>query len=284
MRSEKVAPMMTRSYLACAIQMRSLPDFEATLRQAEDLIAKAADRGAELVGLPENFPQICMSAETAAAQVPEVYPRAEAWLREQARRHNIVLFGGLAAPGEGRVKNMLVVAGRDGSVLARYQKRHMFDVSIGDRDIHQESATVEPGEDPVAVDLGELGVLGMSICYDLRFPEHYRALVDMGAEILAVPAAFLPVTGRDHWHVLLRARAIENTCYLLAPAQGGRHNEKRESYGHAVVIDPWGHVLADTGDRTGLALAEVSPERLLEVRRQLPCLSHRLDRHVTAGA
>lgn len=272
--------MMTRSYLACAIQLRSLPDFEATLNQAEALVTRAAGRGAALIGLPENFPQICTTQEEAAAQVPETYPRAEQWLQDQARRHGVVLYGGLIAPGTGeRVRNTLVVAGRDGAILGRYQKRHLFDVAIGARDTYQESATVEPGTDAVVVDLGELGKLGLSICYDVRFPEHYRALVDQGAEVIAVPAAFLPVTGRDHWHVLLRARAIENTCYLMAPAQGGRHNERRESYGHALVIDPWGHVLADTGDQEGLAIAEVDPERLKAVRRQLPCLTHR---HVTA--
>lgn len=276
--------MISKSYLAAAIQLRSRPELETTLQQAEVLVARAAERGAELIGLPENFPQICATAEEAAAQVPQTAPRAEAWLREQARRHGVVLFGGLVAPGDGaRVRNMLVVAGRDGEVIARYQKRHLFDVAIGDRDTYQESATVEPGTEPVVVDLGELGVLGLSICYDVRFPEHYRALVDRGAELLAVPAAFLPVTGRDHWHVLLRARAIENTCYVMAPAQGGRHNERRESYGHALVIDPWGHVLADTGDQEGVAIAEVSPGRLAAVRAQLPCLTHRRDRHVTAG-
>lgn len=268
--------MIHRPYLACAIQMTSLPDIEASFAQAEALVAKAAARGAELIGLPENFPRICETQEEAASHVAEDHPRAEAWLADMARRHGVVLYGGVIAPGEGgRVRNTLVVCGRDGAVLGRYHKRHLFDVYLGGKNTLQESASVEPGDEPVVVDLGELGVLGLSICYDVRFPEHYRALVDRGAEVLTVPAAFLTATGQDHWHVLLRARAIENTCYLLAPAQGGRHNARRTSYGHALVIDPWGHVLADSGDRPGLAMAEIQPERLAEVRRSLPCLSHR---------
>lgn len=270
--------MIRRPYLACAIQTTSTPDAEESLARAEALVLRAVERGAELIGLPENLPQICESQEEAALQVPMTHPMSERWLKEQARRHGVVLYAGLVAPGSGdRVRNMLVVVGRDGEVLARYQKRHLFDVAISERHTHRESAAVEPGIEPVVADLGELGVLGLSICYDVRFPEHYRALVDLGADVLAVPAAFLTVTGKDHWHVLLRARAIENTCYVMAPAQGGRHNARRESYGHALVIDPWGHVLADTGDDGGLAIAEIHPERLRAVRSQLPCLQHRLE-------
>lgn len=275
-------PVIRRPYLACAIQTVSTPSLEASLNLAEALVVRAVQRGAELIGLPENLPQICETQEEAAAQVPTTFPRAEQWLKDMARRYHVVLFGGLVAPSDGpRVRNLLLVVGRDGELLATYQKRHLFDVAIGERNTYQESASVEPGEAAVVVDLGDLGKLGLSICYDVRFPEHYRTLVDQGAELLAVPAAFLTVTGQDHWHVLLRARAIENTCYLLAPAQGERHNAKRESYGHALVIDPWGHVLADTGNRAGLAIAEIRPERLQEVRSQIPCLTHRRDRPAT---
>lgn len=268
--------MIQRPYLAAAIQMTSVPDLAASFGQAEELVKKAVARGAELIGLPENFPQICETPEEAILNVPTSYPRAEALLQDLARRHHVVLYGGVIAPGEGpRVRNLLTVVGRDGTILRRYQKRHLFDVFLGGKNTVCESASVEPGDEPVVVDLGELGVLGLSICYDLRFPEHFRALVDQGAEILTVPAAFLTATGKDHWHVLLRARAIENTSYVLAPAQGGRHNARRESYGHALVIDPWGNVLADTGDRPGVAIADISPDRLQEVRTQLPCLEHR---------
>lgn len=268
--------MIKRPYLACAVSMTSTPDLAANLAQASALVATAAARGAELVGLPENFPAIGVTQQEVVDQAAMTYPLAEAWLQEQARRHRLVLFGGLLEPAaDGKVYNTLVVAGKDGEVLARYRKRHLFDVALGERNTFQESALVAPGEAPVVAELGDLGRLGLSICYDLRFPEHYRALVDQGADLLAVPAAFLPVTGKDHWHALLRARAIENTCYLLAPAQGGRHNPKRESYGHALVVDPWGHVLADTGDRPGLALSEIDPARLAEIRSQLPCLRHR---------
>lgn len=268
--------MIRRPYLACAIQLTSTDDVRANLDAAERLVQQAVDRGAELIGLPENLPQICPSPSALVAEVPKTYPLAEAWLSELARRHRVVVFAGLLAPSEGaRVRNVLVVAGRDGTILARYQKRHLFDVAVGPRHTYQESASVEAGDRPVVVDLGDLGVLGLSICYDLRFPEHYRALVDMGAEVLAVPSAFLAVTGRDHWHVLLRARAIENTSYVLAPAQGEWHHAERESYGHALVVDPWGSVLADTGARSGLAIAEISADRLRAVRTQLPSLEHR---------
>lgn len=258
--------------------MTSTPDFEANLRHAEGLISEAAGRGAELVGLPENFPQIAESARAIAEQAPETYPRAMDWLAEQARRHGIVLYAGVIAPpaaGSTRVRNVLVVFGRDGQEIARYQKRHMFDIYLGEGNTYVESETVEPGDAPVVADLGELGKLGLSICYDLRFPEHYRALLDQGAELLTVPAAFLSKTGQDHWHVLLRARAIENTAYVLAPAQTGRHHAKRTSYGHALVIDPWGHVLADAGDAPSVAIAKIAPERLEAIRDQLPSLQHR---------
>lgn len=270
--------MIARPYLAAAVCMTSTPDFEANLSQAEGLVNEAVRRGAELVGLPENFPQICESSREVAERVDETYPRAMEWLSEQAANHGIVLSAGVIAPpveGSKRVRNLCVVMGRDGKAIARYQKRHMFDVYLGEGNTFVESETVEPGNDIVVADLGELGKLGLSICYDLRFPEHYRALVDQGAEILTVPAAFLTKTGMDHWHVLLRARAIENTCYLLAPAQGGRHNAKRASYGHALLIDPWGNVLADTGDVPGVAIAPIDPGRLCQVREQLPSLQHR---------
>ena len=268
--------MIARPYLAAAVQVTSTPDLGANLAAAEALVAKAVARGAELVGLPENLPQICETQEEAAAAVPATYPAAEAWLTAQARRHGVTIFAGLVAPGDhGRVRNLLVVVGPDGAVVARYQKRHLFDVDFGAQGTHRESASVEPGEAAVVADLGPLGGLGLSICYDVRFPEHYRALVDGGADVLAVPAAFIPHTGKDHWHVLLRARAIENTCYVIAPAQAGAHNARRASYGHAVVVDPWGTVLADAGDRPGLALAEIDPARLVQVRRQLPSLAHR---------
>lgn len=270
--------MIARPYLAAAVQMTSTPDLAESLARAETLIAEAAARGAELVGLPENFPMIAESRHAVAQTTAETYPAAMDFLRTQAAKHGIVLFGGLVQPpravGE-RVRNVVVVVGRDGNELARYQKRHMFDVFLGDGNTYVESETVEPGEDVVVADLGELGRLGLAICYDLRFPEHFRALVDQGAELLAVPAAFLTKTGMDHWHVLLRARAIENTAYVLAPAQGGQHHAKRASYGHALAIDPWGHVLADTGDAGGLALAWIDPERLRTVREQLPALRHR---------
>lgn len=273
--------MIRERYLAAALQLQASADPVATLAQAEALVQEAAARGARLVGLPENALAIPESPAEALALLGEWAPKAHALYARLAQAHGLTLFAGVPAPGpEGKAWNELRVWNPQGEQLANYRKRHLFDVALGGHDDLQESATVARGEALVAPDLGPLGVLGLSICYDLRFPEHFRALVDRGAELLAVPAAFLVATGMDHWRVLLRARAIENTCYVLAPAQAGRHGPTRRSYGHAMVVDPWGEVLADAGgpeSGPGLALAFIDPARLAQVRRQLPCLQHRLE-------
>jgi predicted amidohydrolase len=179
--------------------------------------------------------------------------------------------------GNGKVYNTALLVGADGAELARYEKVHLFDVNLPDGNIYQESGTVLAGmRMPPVYPSKDLGNLGLSVCYDVRFPELYRHLSQMGAEVVFVPAAFTEYTGKDHWQILLQARAIENTCYVIAPAQTGRHYHLRHTHGHAMIIDPWGTVLADAGDKPGVAIAAIEPTRLEQVRRQMPSLQHRV--------
>jgi deaminated glutathione amidase len=266
-----------KSYLAAAIQMTSSPDLMANLNQAEELIDLAVRRGAELVGLPENFPFI--GDETAKrAQAETIAVESEKFLKRMAQRYQITLLGGgFPVPATAdKVYNMALLVGPSGEELCRYAKVHLFDVDLPDGNIYHESGTILAGKEMPPVHVSpELGHLGLSICYDVRFPELYRAMTVAGANVLFVPAAFTAFTGKDHWQVLLQARAIENTSYVIAPAQTGMHHARRQTHGHAMIIDPWGVVLADAGDQPGIAIAAVDPARLEQVRRQMPCLKHR---------
>jgi predicted amidohydrolase len=189
-----------------------------------------------------------------------------------------ILGGGSPVPVEqGKVYNTALLVAPNGQELARYEKVHLFDVNLPDGNTYRESETVVAGSRvPPIYPSKELGNIGLSVCYDVRFPELYRQMAQLGAEVLFVPAAFTAHTGKDHWQVLLQARAIENTCYVIAPAQTGRHNALRQSHGHAMVIDPWGVILADAGEMPGVAIAEIVPARLEQVRRQMPSLQHRV--------
>ncbi len=191
-----------------------------------------------------------------------------------------LLAGGFPVPvpdDDSKAYNAATLVAANGKELTRYHKVHLFDVNVPDGNTYWESATVQAGgEYPPIYHSDTLGNLGLSICYDVRFPELYRHLSRNGADILFVPAAFTAYTGKDHWQVLLQARAIENTCYVIAPAQTGRHYERRFTHGHAMIIDPWGVILADAGDQPGVAIAEIKPERLQQVRQQMPSLQHRV--------
>jgi deaminated glutathione amidase len=262
--------------LAAVVQLTSVADRAQNLERAAHWIACAARAGAKLCALPENFSY--MRAE-AAAPHPGAEPLegpSSQFLREQAKRHGIVLCGGSfpeAVSGQERVHNTSLVVSEAGEVLAIYRKIHLFDIDLPGTTL-RESAAVAPGSELVVTETSA-GCLGLSICYDVRFPELYRELVTRGAQILLVPSAFTVPTGRDHWEVLLRARAIENQCFVLAPAQHGRHSPQRESYGRSLIIDPWGTVLATAPDGEGIALAEIDLERMREIRRRLPALQHR---------
>lgn len=267
-----------KPYLAAAIQMTSLPDVDKNLAQAEEFVELAVQRGAELVGLPENFPFLGddnVKVEQAAA----IAEKSEKFLRRMAQRFQItILGGGYPVPAtEHKVYNTALLVGPNGEDLARYQKVHLFDVDLPDGNIYHESGTVLAGTQvPHVYHSKSLGGLGLSVCYDVRFPELYRSLAQAGATVLFVPAAFTAFTGKDHWQVLLQARAIENTCYVLAPAQTGEHYARRQTHGHALIVDPWGTILADAGDRPGVAVAAIEPSRLEQVRQQMPCLQHRV--------
>lgn len=267
-----------KSYLAAAIQMTSVPDLRKNLAQAEELIDLAVRRGAELIGLPENFSFLGDEA-AKLAQAETIAKESEKFLKTMAQRYQVMLLGGgYPVPAEhGKVYNTALMIDSDGQEVARYEKAHLFDVNVPDGNTYQESATVVPGEQlPPVYASSDLGNLGLSICYDVRFPELYRHLSRNGAEVIFVPAAFTAYTGKDHWQALLQARAIENTCYVIAPAQTGKHNSIRQSHGHAMIIDPWGTVLSDAGTEPGLAIAEINPSRLEQVRRQMPSLKHRV--------
>ena len=267
-----------KSYLAAAIQMNSLPNLEKNLVQAEELIDLAVRQGAELIGLPENF-SFLGDEEIKISQAEAIALESEKFLKTMAQRFQVTLLGGgFPVPaGNGKVYNTALLVGPNGQELARYEKAHLFDVNLPDGNTYRESNTVVAGlRMPDVHPTKEFGNLGLSVCYDVRFPELYRHLSQMGAEVLFVPAAFTAYTGKDHWQILLQARAIENTCYVIAPAQTGRHTNLRQSHGHAMIIDPWGTILADAGDQPGVAIAAIEPSRIDQVRRQMPSLQHRV--------
>lgn len=256
--------------------MNSTGERERNLDDAMALIDAAAARGAELIALPENVDFIGPQGVKVAAAEPLEGPTFARFAAKARERQVHLLAGSIAetsaVPGEAR--NTSVLFGPDGARLAVYRKIHLFDVDLADGSRFRESDVVEPGADVVTAET-PLAILGMSICYDLRFPELYRALAARGAEVLLVPSAFTMLTGKDHWEVLLRARAIENTSWLIAPAQSGQHGHGRSSYGHAMIVDPWGIVVARCSDGPGVCVAELDPDVLTRVRGAIPSLKHR---------
>ncbi|RAM51679.1 MAG: carbon-nitrogen hydrolase family protein [Hapalosiphonaceae cyanobacterium JJU2] len=268
-----------KSYLAAAIQMTSVSDLEKNLAQAEELIDLAVRQGAELVGLPENFPYMGEEKDKLA-QALAIAQKTEAFLKTMAQRYQITILGGgfpIPVEGTGKVYNTALLVDRNAHELLRYQKVHLFDVNVPDGNTYRESSTVMAGTELPSVYSDEvLGNIGLSVCYDVRFPELYRHMSSKGVDVIFVPAAFTAFTGKDHWQVLLQARAIENTSYIIAPAQTGLNYDRRQTHGHAMIIDPWGVILADAGEKPGVAIAEIKPSRLEQVRRQMPSLQHRI--------
>lgn len=261
-----------------AIQLNSTPDREANLAYVRGLVMEAARRGARLVALPEHFAGYGPEEEVAAAAEPLGGPLVTGW-RELARELEIfLLLGSFPEQAEdgGRPYNASVLLGPHGQLLAHYRKLHLFDVELPGAPPHRESAFTQPGREVVTAALpGTPFVAGLAVCYDLRFPELFRAQVSRGANLIFLPAAFTSRTGRDHWEVLLRARAIENLAYVVAPAQWGEHSPGRRTYGRSLVVDPWGLVLAQAQDSEGVIYARLDFERQQRLRRELPCLEHR---------
>ncbi|MDR0227036.1 MAG: carbon-nitrogen hydrolase family protein [Burkholderiaceae bacterium] len=266
-----------------AIQMVSGTDVQTNLDQALALLRQARDQGAELAAVPEYFCGMGMS-DTDKLAYRERFGQGpiQDFLARTARELQLWLVGGtlpLQADDDQHVLNSSLLFSPAGECVARYDKIHLFHYDNG-RERYTEAAVVQPGTEPVVCDIqardGQSWRLGLSVCYDLRFPELYRKLSRLGADLLLMPAAFTHTTGRAHWEVLLRARAIENQAYLLAPAQGGEHENGRRTWGHSLLADPWGMLLAQQAEGPGVVLGEVSRERLAQVRRQLPALEHRV--------
>ena len=262
-----------------AIQLQSQDDVARNLDDCRRLVAAARGQGAELVVLPENF--AFFGADEARCAIAECLDDApgkiQTALAEMAKSCQIFLVAGgftEVSSDAARPFNTAVVYGSDGRRVTSYRKVHLFDVALQDGTTLSESAGTTPGQGLVTFDIGRFRV-GLSICYDLRFPELYRGLVALGANVLLVPAAFTLHTGKDHWHTLLRARAIESQAYVVAAAQWGRHPRGRSTYGHSLVVDPWGAVIAEASDQVGVVTATLDLSYLERVRAALPCLTHR---------
>ncbi len=274
---------MSSPFVAACIQFTAGPDPEPNLRVVGDMVRRARDRGADLIMTPEatNFIESGRRRREKARREAD-----DPWLagaRGLARETGAwLLLGSLvidpdsepgAAAGETRLANRSFLIDAEGAIVARYDKIHMFDIDLPGGESYRESSAYRPGGHSVVAET-PWGGLGISVCYDLRFPHLYRALAQAGAGFLTVPSVFTVPTGTAHWHVLLRARAIENGCFVFAPAQSGEHAAGRRSYGHSLIVDPWGEVLADAGEGPGIVSARIDPARIDEVRQMVPSLNH----------
>ena len=261
-------------FTAGLVQMRSGPSPQTNLDAAVRLIREARERGAQYVLTPEMTNILEVKRERLfAAIAPEESDATLAALRELARRLRIVLHvGSLAIKlSAEKAANRSFLIDESGEIVARYDKIHMFDVDLADGESYRESRNYRAGELAVVADL-PWGRLGVTVCYDLRFPALYRALAEAGASFFAIPAAFTKQTGEAHWHVLMRARAIENGCFVFAAAQGGKHENGRETFGHSLVVDPWGQIIAEAGTEPGVIVAEVDPALVAAARSRIPSL------------
>ncbi|MBX3013637.1 MAG: carbon-nitrogen hydrolase family protein [Caldilineaceae bacterium] len=265
---------MTFRIAAC--QMNSQGDKDANLASAARLIDEAARQGAQMVGLPEMFNLLADDEAMAAGAETEAGPTCQL-LRAKAQQHGLYLHGGsipTVIPGSDRIGNTTFVFDPTGTIIARYQKIHLFDIHIAGQKSYRESARVAPGDKMVTFETAR-GNFGLTICYDIRFPELYRALTLAGARVIFHPAAFTLYTGKDHWETLIRARAIENQLYLVSPAQIGSHGNGKQCFGSTMIVDPWGTVLARAPERECVVVAEVDYAVQDQIRAQLPALQHR---------
>jgi nitrilase len=275
------AEQATQSFFrVAAIQMASGPNVKGNLQEAERLIELAAASGARLVALPEYFAIMGMkdTDKVAAREKPGNGP-IQAFLAETARKHNLWVVGGSApieASVPGKVRNSCLVFDSQGKQAARYDKIHLFNFALGEEN-YAEERTIEAGDKVVTVDT-PYGRIGLSICYDLRFPELYRAMGDV--DIIVIPSAFTATTGKAHWEPMIRARAIENLAYVIAPAQGGYHVNGRETHGDSMIVDPWGVILDRLPRGSGVVVAGINPSYQKTIRKSLPALTHRTLRQV----
>ncbi len=265
------------SFKAACVQLTSGPDVHANLKTATELIRDAAGAGADFIATPEvtNMlePDKAAAREKAQVQEEDVTLAAFRGLAEETGAW--ILAGSLVIkkPDDDRLANRSFLIRPDGGIAAQYDKIHMFDVELQNGESHKESRAYAPGSEAVLADTG-WGPFGLTICYDIRFAHLYQKLALAGAQVLTVPAAFTRTTGQAHWHVLLRSRAIENGAFVIAPAQCGQNTPKRQTYGHSLIIDPWGEVLADGGSEPGFVTAEIHPEEVAKRRQQLPNLKN----------
>ena len=270
---------MNKTRKLAAVQMASGPNVDANLLEAERLVRDAAAGGAGLVVLPENF---AFMGQRIQDLIPLAEPdgdgRLQSFLARTAAKYGVWLVGGtvpLATRSGDRVRAACLVLDERGARVARYDKIHLFDVRVpGVDERYEESAAIEPGEATRVID-SPFGRLGIAVCYDLRFPEQFRQMLDDGMEIVAIPSAFTAITGKAHWETLVRARAIENLVYVVAAAQGGYHINGRETHGHSMIVDPWGAILAEVARGTGVICARLDADYLQSVRRNFPVLAHR---------
>ncbi len=267
---------MTETFRAACVQFSARREIEPNIEKALRLSREAAARGAKLIALPEYFSGIATQGHRL---VPTAFREAEhpaiPAFRDAARELGaFMLLGSLAVTqSDGRIANRLYLIDPAGRVSARYDKIHLFDVDLAPGKRYRESETIAPGSVAVVAET-PWGGLGLSVCYDLRFPQLYRALAKAGATMLAVPAGFTRLTGTAHWHVLARARAIENGAYVIAPCQNGVMEGGGECFGHSLIVGPWGEVLADGGDDEGIIVADIDPQAVLDARRRIPALTH----------
>lgn len=262
-----------------AIQMASGPNVDANLNEAAQSISGAANAGAKLIVLPENFALMGKTeADNVKCAEEDGSGKIQDFLAEHAKKNDVWLVGGtvpIKASQPDKIRAACLLFDNKGQRIARYDKIHLFDVEIVDSNEHYtESMTIEPGDEVVVVD-SPFGRLGLAVCYDLRFPELFRAMLDKGAEIFAIPSAFTAITGRAHWEIIVRARAIENLSFVVAAAQGGYHVSGRETHGDSMIVDPWGTVLDRLPRGSGFVISDIDEDRLMNIRKNFPATDHR---------
>jgi len=264
---------------ATAIQMASGPNLDANLLEVQRLVGQAAREGSRLVVLPENFAYMGhRCTDIWSVKESAGHGKLQEFLRDLARKHDLWVVGGtipVSIENSDKVRSACFVMDNRGEVAGRYDKLHLFDVNLVDvEENYKESSAIEPGDGPLVVET-PLGNIGVAICYDLRFPELFRSMLTMKPDIIALPSAFTAVTGRAHWEPLVRARAIENLCYVIAAAQGGYHVSGRETWGHSMIVDPWGTILGVLPNGAGYVTADLDIDLLRTTRRNFPSLDHR---------